>query len=116
MGAVSVANVTVGPSFGQYKTVEADVTFSTAYANPTGETVNPKALGLREVKEISTASHHIRTKKPALATGTTSGRSFYLVGTSTAPLIRVFSGGYGVEVANNTNLSAMVVRMRFFGF
>lgn len=114
MGAVAITNRTPGSSVGRERVVEADVAFSASYATG-GDTIDPRALGLRAIKQITVPSHNIRTGKPTTAALMQSGLSVNLGGTETAPLLLAYDAS-GTQVAAATNLSARTLRVRFLGY
>lgn len=114
MGAVAVSNLSPGSTVGRFKAVEADVAFSASYATG-GDTINPKALGLRAIHEVVVPSHHIRTRKPTEAARLQSGLSVNLGGTTVAPTLLAYDAA-ATEVAAATNLSARTLRLRFLGY
>ena len=114
MGAVVITNRTPGSTAGRFKAVEADVAFSASYATG-GDTIDPKALGLRAIHEVLVPSHHIRSGKPTEAARLQSGLSVNLGGTSTAPTLLAYDAA-ATQVANATNLSARTQRLRFLGY
>jgi hypothetical protein len=103
--------------------VEATLTPSAAYVTG-GDTLDPKLLGLRSVRQIVEASHDSGGSGPgAMTSGKTApvasrqvGASIDLAGTDVAPLIRIHDA-QGVEVANASNNSARgPFRVRVYGF
>lgn len=117
MGAVTISNKTSGgagvqPARG--KMVEADVTFSASYATA-GDTLDPKQLGLKGIREVLVPSHDSRTRKAVATAASRAGKTVELGGTESAPKLLVFDTA-NTEVANATNLSTIVLRLRFIGY
>lgn len=112
MATVTLANLYNGVQDDK-RTVEADVTMNASYTTG-GDTLPLAALGLTAV-----SAAHVMTAASAGRPGTVAfnphGIQLQLVGTSTAPLLKAFSGAT-TEVASTTNLSARgAIRVRFYG-
>lgn len=113
MGAVTVANKDYGSS-PRGKVVEADVTFSASYATG-GDSIALTLLGLRGVREVVVPSHNIRTRKAVADAASQAGKTVQLGGTETVPLLKLYETAL-TQVANATNTSTVVLRLRFIGY
>lgn len=121
MGAVTVTNRKEAGRLDNRRVVEASLALSTSYATG-GDTLDPKALGLRHVTQILESSHDVNGSArpvggPAAATTARQvGASIALGGTSAAPTILAYDT-QNTQVANATNLSARgPFRVRVVGY
>lgn len=112
MGAVTYTNLEQGVN-GQYRTVEADVTFSASYATG-GDSLSLGALGLKQIDDMVTLGFISKARANSSGHVTVVGIQPVLAGTSTAPLLKSFVNGS--ESANAANVGAIgVVRLEFRG-
>lgn len=114
MGAVTVANVVPGSNQGRDKVVEADVTFSSSYSAG-GDTLNPRQLGLRGIREAQIVGRHIRTGKPIPNANLQTGKSIQLGGTETAPTLKLYDTANTESTAALSN-AGVTKRVRFLGY
>ena len=91
------------------RVVECDVTFSASYATG-GDTISKAALGLSQIDDAYVLS--LKNRKGGSLTA--HGKQVQLGGTPSAPTLKLYSGS-GSEVANASNNSTVVARVRFLG-
>lgn len=108
MGALAFSNREDDVQGGK-RVVEADVTFSSSYATG-GDTISKAQLGLTQIDDAQLLS--LKNRKGG--TLTAHGRQVQLGGTAAAPTLKLYAGT-GSEVANASNNSTVVARVRFLG-
>lgn len=113
MGTCTIANRREGVSVEGFRVVEVDVTFSSSYATG-GETISPSLLGLKEVRQILVPSHKLGGQGVVTAANLKTGKTVSLTGTASAPTLSLWETA-NTEVANATNVAAVVQTIRFLG-
>ena len=109
MGAVTLANKVDGV-VGNKRVVEADVTFSDAYATG-GDTASKATLGLTEIDYLAVVGVQVDDQDVDVAH--THGASVELGGTHSAPTVILYENG--AEATAASDQSAVTVRVRFHG-
>ena len=120
MGAVTIVAGTtkrglVGTASGRRKDVEADINLSATYTTG-GDTLDPKALGLRAIVGISVVGVNHNTRKPVADASAQSGLSLQLGGAETAPTIKAYDAANTEAVAASNNAARGPVRVRVRGY